>query len=68
MPKPALAPNPSVSSMTITFTETDGVLIPDITFNPVGKITAGLLDKHFIHIQRAIQQAQVQQRTTLQGT
>lgn len=40
----------------------DGVLIPNVTFEPVGKITMGSVDRHITHLYQKIHQAQAAAR------
>lgn len=42
-----------------------GVRIPEVIFSPVGMITQGWFERHQTFFQRAIQRAQVEQRTGL---
>ena len=59
----ALAGLSVVGRMIITCHDTGtGMLVPEITFDPVGRINQGWFDRYQNHFQRAIQRAQVQQR------
>lgn len=40
-----------------------GHIVPEVSFDPVGKISQGWFDRHQHVFQRAIQRAQVEQRT-----
>jgi len=52
--------------MTITFKDYGrGAVVPEVSFDPVGRISPGLFDRHQAFFQREIQKAQVQQRTGL---
>jgi hypothetical protein len=53
-----------VGKMTITFTDHGhGAIVPEVHFDGVGLITPGLFERHQNHFFRAIQRAQVEQRT-----
>jgi hypothetical protein len=45
-------------SMTIDFWDYDGNVIPEIMFNPVGRITPNAIDRHLPHIYHQINIAQ----------
>jgi len=60
--EPFQPPDLSVGRMIITCRDDGGVLIPEVTFDPPGKITPGWFERHHSIFQRAIQRAQVLQR------
>lgn len=41
----------------------DGILVPRVTFEPVGRINQGWFERHQVYFLRHIQHAQVEART-----
>lgn len=49
--------------ITITWYDYDGAIIPDITFDPLGRINPNTLERCLPHIYREMQRAQVASRS-----
>jgi hypothetical protein len=53
---------PCVGSITITFYDTGGHVVPQVSFAPLGRINPNTIEQHLPFIYRAIQREQVTDR------
>lgn len=51
-----------IGSITITFLDADGHLIPEVSFAPLGRINPNTIERYLPFIYREIQRAQVKER------